>query len=443
MPRKIRSRYFIATGAAGGLFGFALMEALGGPTGGGGNGGSASDVVRMALYFGGFGLSVGAFLGMTEGLVRRRPWRLVYGLVLGLVLGGAGGALGGLLGQSLFGLLPIRYATQSTADLAIVLDSSGSMKELFFWGSDPRGKRKDAARDLIRRLAPTDRVAVIDFDQGAKLLHPLSPVDSDAARQAAARAVDRVDSTGGTNLTAGLSLAVEALGARAAPGRDRFVIFLTDGMGDFDPAVVERAREAGITIYTVGLGQGVDAALLERSIARPTGGEYFAVQRAGDLLAVFERIYTERIDMASRPVGAPAPGAELVTSPLLLLFFRVGSWGLMGLVIGLGQGVRENTREDLRACGFGGSLGGLVGGALFEPVSTVVGFAGGALSRFLADTVVGASIGGSMRLAQERFVDALPKTTRLSVLLPQKEEPGLATRHRPLTQLRRDGVHKE
>lgn len=425
--KRLRSTYFIATGALGGLCGFLLMETIFGLEMDGGPGG----LRRMAAYFAGFGLSVGAFLGLTEGLVRRRYRRLVYGLVVGGALGGLGGALGGALGQSLFSLLPIRYATQSSTDLAVVLDSSGSMKKLFFWGNDPWGKRKDAARRLIQRLASTDRVAVIDFDRSAKLLHPLGSLDSSAERRAAARAVDRVDSAGGTDLTAGLSLAVQVLGADTAPGRDRFAIFLTDGVGRFDPAVVERARESSIAIHTVGLGRGVDAGLLEHAIARPTGGTYFAVQNAGDLLEVFERIYTERIDMASRAPGGPTPRAELVTSPVLILVFRIGSWALMGLVVGLGQGIRENTKEDLLACGLGGFLGGLIGGASFEGVSTVTDLAGGPWSRVLADTFVGALIGGSLRITQERLVGDTAKTTRLSILLPGKDEPGLTERETP------------
>jgi len=428
MATKVRSRYFIATGGIGGLFGFALMEMLGPPRG---TVASATEtIVQMALYFGGFGLAVGALLGMTEGLVRRRPGRLLYGLVLGALLGGLGGALGGAMGQALFGLLPVRYLSRSNADLAIVLDSSGSMRELLFWGNDPWGKRKDAAQELIDKLAPTDRVAVIDFDHQATLLFPLSSLDSEHTREAAQRAVDRVDNVGGTDLTAGLAAAIEVLGAdtdlRTESGdqRARFIIFLTDGVGAFDPSVVTRARQESIVLYTIGLGSGVDAALLENAIAQPTGGEYFAVRRAEDLVAVFDRIYTERIAMNSRPTGAPDQEAKLATNPLALALFRLGSWALMGLVIGLGQGVRENTREDLRACGFGGFIGGLVGGALFEPLSGLLSLDTGVWSRLLADCIVGASIGGALRLAQERFVDALPKTTRLARILPEKESPG-------------------
>ncbi len=433
MARRLRSRYFIATGAAGGLFGFALMELVGGPAAA--HGSAGSNVAQMALYFGGFGLAVGALLGMTEGLVQRRPGRMVYGLFVGLLLGGLGGLLGGTVGQVFFGLLPIRYAVRSKADVAIVLDSSGSMKTLLFWGNDPWGKRKDAARDLIDRLAPTDRVAVVDFDDRAKLLYPLSFLHSKAARQAAKSAADRVDSLGGTDLTAGLRAAVDALTAVPAAGRPRFVIFLTDGVGAFDPAVVARALASSITIYTVGLGSGVDAALLRDRISGPTGGEYFAVEQADGLRSVFSRIYTERIAMAARLGDAPQADSELLTSPALLVLFRIGSWALMGLVIGLGQGVRENTREDLRACAFGGFIGGLVGGGLFEPVSSIAGLGVGAWSRLLADVVVGASIGGTMRFAQERMVDALPKTTRLVRILPERE--GLAAQRPSADRLRR------
>jgi hypothetical protein len=83
--------------------------------------------------------------------------------------------------------------------------------------------------------------------------------------------------------------------------------------------------------------------------------------------------------------------------------------------------VRENTREDLRACSLGGLLGGLVGGALFDPVTELVALGQGIVGRGLADLVVGATIGGSMRIAQERLVEASGKpTTTLLAALPEK-----------------------
>ncbi len=77
----VRSRYFVLTGGLGGLVGFAAMEVTRllwrtGPAAG-----RWQAVLQMTAYFAGFGLAVGAALGMTEGLVRRRSATLVYGLV--------------------------------------------------------------------------------------------------------------------------------------------------------------------------------------------------------------------------------------------------------------------------------------------------------------------------------------------------------------------------
>lgn len=419
MIGRARSIYFVATGAIGGLLGFVLMEGYASEWLAGA--GASTRIAQMAVYFGGFGLAVGACLGMTEGLVRRHPRKLVYGLLVGLVLGGIGGAAGGAAGQALFGLLPIRYTSGSAADLAIVLDSSGSMRQWLFWGNDPRGKRKRAAKELIDRLSAADRVAVIDFDHAATTRLPLTAMDSDQARRAAHSAVDGIDDDGGTDLTAGLGQAVAELSPFEPQGRSRFIIFLTDGVGHFDPAAVAAARDAAITVYTIGLGSGVDSALLEQGIAGPTGGAYYPIADANELTTVFQRIFTEKIAMASQPMESPTKDGEILTGSGVVLGFRIASWALMGLVIGLGQGVRENTREDLWACGIGGCLGGLLAGGLFEPASSLTGLSGGVASRFLADIVVGACIGGSMRFAQERFVDALPRTTRLSRVLPEKE----------------------
>ncbi len=417
---KVRSRHFLLSGAVGGLLGFALMEALAASFEG--TQGRSEGILRMAFYFCGFGLAVGAALGITEGMIIKDRHRKIYGLTTGLLLGGVGGFLGGAAGQAVYGLVPLRYEVASNVDIAVALDSSSSMKQLFFSGSDPWGRRRDAARNLADRLSSSDRLAVIDFDERSQVLFPLTRLDTPQARQAAKSAIDRIDDDGGTSLDAGLLSSIQELSRNRIAGRKQHVIFLTDGLGHYQSGAAARAAGQGIVIYTIGLGNDVDAALLT-GIALQTGGKYYPVEDASDLVNVFENIFSQDILMAEMH-GAEATGqqAELKTSPAILYLLRIISWALMGVAIGAGQGVRENTREDLRACALGGLIGGAVGGALFNPVSGLVMLGSGAVGRGLAEIVVGACIGGSMRLAQQQMVIASGKpTTTLLRVLPQKE----------------------
>jgi hypothetical protein len=109
---------------------------------------------------------------------------------------------------------------------------------------------------------------------------------------------------------------------------------------------------------------------------------------------------------------------EGVIAGFFRYLLRIISWLIVGLAIGAGQGIRENTREDMTACSLGGLIGGAAGGALFDPLTSVVSFSGGILGRALGDIVVGACIGGSMRLAQKKLVMDRDKepTTFLNVL---------------------------
>jgi hypothetical protein len=415
---RVRSWHFVVTGGLGGLVGFVFMEIVAAL---GTDGGSRLETVgSKAIYFAGFGLAVGAALGMTEGLVRKDRARLRYGLVMGLVLGAAGGAAGGALGQAIYGLYPVRYASAANADLAIALDSSGSMKLFFFGGSDPSGKRRKAAMRLVDRLSRHDRVAVVDFDGEGRVVFPLTPLDGDAARQAAKAAIAGIDDVGDTSLDAGLTAALGALLADDEPGRPKHVIFLTDGVGAFTPSTLEPALAHHVAIHTVGLGSAVDGDLLA-SIARATGGSFHPVEEASDLIGVFEQIFSQNIDMTVQDPGQPPPGADQVSHPAVHAALRILSWAIVGLAVGFGQGVRENTREDLRACSLGGLIGGAIGGALFNPVSAWVDLGAGLVGRALADVVVGAAIGGTMRLAQAQLVESSGKpTTTLLALLPEK-----------------------
>lgn len=399
---RVGSIYFVFTGALGGAVGFLLMEGirqlleLFSATAS-----AEADTTQTALRFAVYGLAVGAALGMTQGLYLRRKDLLRRGLLIGGVLGILGGFAGGLIGEWLYDLVPSTYVVDSKTDLAVVLDSSGSMG-ILGGANDPWGQRKKAARQLAERLSDNDRLAIIDFDHEARLAFPLTRLGDPNVRKKIKKAIGTIDSSGGTDLGAGMALALQQLVEHRAEGRPQSIIFLTDGQGEgeYDPAITEAASRAGITIFTVGLGSSVDRNLLE-SIAKATGGSFYPVSKAQNLIDLFYEIATRHNNMLEQTgATAPAEGKE-TTSPVLLWCARTLAWAVMGLLLGWGQGIRENSWQDMRACSRGGALGGLLGGALFDPATHAIsGTLGVLAARAGGSILVGALIGGSMRFFQ-------------------------------------------
>lgn len=164
-------------------------------------------------------------------------------------------------------------------DVMLDIDSSGSMS----W-NDPSGYRKTAAKSFIDALIEGDRAGVVDFDSYGRLYQPLT---TDYA--AAKRAVDWIDSSGGTDIASGIRLSNNELINNGNPDHLKATILLTDGEGYYNDYYTKQAKDAGITIYTIGLGYSVDESLL-RSIAEGTDGAYYPVSSAEDLPEVFRRI---------------------------------------------------------------------------------------------------------------------------------------------------------
>jgi len=162
-------------------------------------------------------------------------------------------------------------------DSGLAIDSSGSMLD-----NDPQRLRQDAAKIFVDSLLQGDRVAVVDFDSSAAVLQPLT---EDFA--AAKAAIDRINSDGGTDIGVGLRATLDQL--PADPARGHVAVLLTDGLGPYDPSLTTRAKDAGVVVYTVGLGSSIDATLLQ-SIADGTGGKYFYVDQAAGLKDAYERI---------------------------------------------------------------------------------------------------------------------------------------------------------
>ena len=123
-----------------------------------------------------------------------------------------------------------------------------------------RGER--CARFLADRLRPTDRLALVAFDDDVQLIAPLR------GRRSASRRGDRSIEPGGLHEPLG-RLAEGHRGAASTPPRTgRGVLLLTDGLanaGITDPDhSPDRApaRSRAVTTTTIGFGEGFDEDLL-------------------------------------------------------------------------------------------------------------------------------------------------------------------------------------
>jgi Mg-chelatase subunit ChlD len=177
------------------------------------------------------------------------------------------------------------------ADVALVVDTSGSMGD----PTSPGGPTKleaarDAARQFIELLAfERDQAALLQFNVEVTVLVPLT-----ADRSALLAGLDNLTQQSGTRIDLALDAGREALLAPAhKPGNTPVLVLLTDGQpsGTSPEEVLaagDRAREAGILVFTIGLGPDVDQDLLRRVAS----GEdrYFFAPDTSDLAAIYEQI---------------------------------------------------------------------------------------------------------------------------------------------------------
>ena len=221
---------------------------------------------------------------------------------------------------------------RDNATVVLALDTSGSMM-----ATDVAPSRlaaaQAAASKFLDGLPKRVRVGVVSFETGASVLVP--PTDDRASVRSA---LGGLEAEGGTALGEAIVRSTELApedGGRSADGEQVFsILLLSDGENSvgIDPAsATERAKDAGIPVYTVALGtdDGVvevpdDAGFLHRvqvppdretleRIADETGGEYFEALTDSDLADVYEEIGSQvAYDDREREVTAAFAGVGAV-----------------------------------------------------------------------------------------------------------------------------------
>ena len=166
--------------------------------------------------------------------------------------------------------------------VVLVVDRSGSMNE------DGRIERlREAVAAFLEARPEGSRVAVVAFGSEVEVIAPFT-VESEPVRTA----VNRLRPGGGTRFYDAVAGAVEILDGE--PGR-RAIVALTDGedtSSETPPgAAIRLAAEAGLPIYTVGVGsQALIAGEDLRALAEATRGSYFEADDAEGLSAVYVEI---------------------------------------------------------------------------------------------------------------------------------------------------------
>lgn len=213
-------------------------------------------------------------------------------------------------------LIPAAEAAQSRPPLALalVVDTSGSMREFAdqekakaeALRQGQAGQRQasdganyqavaltlptkldqaiEAAHRMVDddRLAPTDQVTLIHFDDRSETLLPLTPI---ADKQAAHAAIDSLrDHSGGTHMGKGMRCAQGQLGSLPAETAKRAVL-LTDGKAFDDEECRRLAPEfarANTPIIAIGIGEEYNDDLM-RELSDLTQGRPYHLQQMEQL----------------------------------------------------------------------------------------------------------------------------------------------------------------
>ncbi len=241
--------------------------------------------------------------------------------------------------------------SECTTPYHLVTEPTNRLADDLFSDREPLRTSQEATKRFVKRLDPQyDQVGFVGFDSGIEVQSELvcirrqgilgnpaacydpSVQNPPISYTTVLQTIENQRASGGTDIAEGMRNGLEVLGINvdgrggvdnlcdgtpgSACGRGgaakRVMILMTDGSPnnnpggacdddpslwpynndpDFDCVIyyAKKARQAGVVVYTIGLGNGVEPELLQ-AVADETRGTYFFAPSPKDLDAIFDQI---------------------------------------------------------------------------------------------------------------------------------------------------------
>lgn len=203
-------------------------------------------------------------------------------------------------------------AASDISDFVLILDCSGSMKDMTPDGKTKWDVAQQAALDLVTAVPNGRQLAFIAYGHNkeqkcgaVEVLRPLSPM-SDKSRGALATVIGRLQPVGHTPIAVALQKAGEEL--NSASGLSK-VVLITDGMETCNGNPVEEAKKlaanerlkGGLTVIGFNLNESEAAAVAQ--IAKAGNGEFFDAKKASDMIETVKVVGTAIAQADAKPAA--------------------------------------------------------------------------------------------------------------------------------------------
>lgn len=179
---------------------------------------------------------------------------------------------------------------------AIVIDRSGSMN------GEKIARAREAAIAAVERLRDDDIVSIVLYSDSAMVLVPATKATD---RESIVEKIRGITAGGSTALFAGVSKGAAEVQKFLDEESVNRVILLSDGkanVGPQSPSELERLGASlvkeGISVSTLGLGLGYNEDLMSRLASAGSGNHAF-VERADDLVAVFQKEFSDLMSVVA------------------------------------------------------------------------------------------------------------------------------------------------